>query len=123
MTQNSDLLNAIISGIQEKRGNNIISMSFKEGKASICDYFVICDAKSDRQVLAIADSVLEFAFKNAKEKPVHIEGKENAEWVLIDFTDIIVHIFKSDFRKFYGLEELWADSEIEQYDSTYSSII
>lgn len=122
MIKNEELLNAVIEGIQEKRGNNIISMSFEGKESAICDYFVICDVNSNRQVQAVADSVEEYAFKNAGEKPVHKEGKENSQWVLLDFTDIVVHVFQSEWREFYGLENLWADAEVKTHDIEYSSI-
>ncbi len=123
MSKNIALLNAVIEGIKEKRGNNIISMDFEGMESSICDYFVICDAQSHRQVESIADSIQEFAFKQAKEKPVHVEGKENSDWVLLDFTDIVVHVFQEDAREFYALEKLWADTKVEKHEAIYSKIV
>jgi ribosome-associated protein len=122
MIKNEKLLNSVIEGIQEKRGKNIISMDFEGKESAICDYFVICDASSNRQVQAISDSVLEFAHKLSGEKPVHVEGTENLQWILIDFTDIVVHIFLTEWREFYNLEDLWADSKIVKHDIEYSSI-
>lgn len=107
-----DLKDAIIKGMQEKKGNQIKVLDLRKLKSSMADYFIICHASSDKQVSAIADSVEEFSRKLAGEKPLHIEGFESAEWILMDYFDIVVHIFQEEKREFYAIEELWGDAEI-----------
>jgi ribosome-associated protein len=107
-----DLKDAIIKGMQEKKGNQIKVLDLRKLKSSMADYFIICHASSDKQVSAIADSVEEFSRKLAAEKPLHIEGFESAEWILMDYFDIVVHIFQEEKREFYAIEELWGDAEI-----------
>jgi ribosome-associated protein len=107
-----DLKDAIIKGMQEKKGNQIKVLDLRKLKSSMADFFIICHASSDKQVSAIADSVEEFSRKLADEKPLHIEGFESAEWILMDYFDIVVHIFQEEKREFYAIEELWGDAEI-----------
>lgn len=106
------LLNSIIKGIEEKKGTDITTLDLRKIHNAICSYFIICNGNSTTQVEAIADSVIEQAEKDLSEKPWHVEGYENKDWILIDFVDIVVHIFRPEVREFYGLEELWADAEI-----------
>lgn len=108
------LAGIIIKGIQEKKGQSIIKMDLRDIGNAISDFFVICHGTSNRQVDAIADSVLDEVKKLTGERPVNTEGKQNAEWVLIDFVDVVVHVFQEKFREHYALEELWADASIEQ---------
>ena len=117
MNKTKELLQAVINGIQDKKGNNIVSLNFKNTGSSVCDYFVICDAPSGRQVEAIADSVIEFVRKETSDKEIYKEGYENAEWILIDYSDIIVHIFQKPHREEYNLEGLWADAEIKKIEA------
>lgn len=109
------LLEAVVEGIQEKKGENVVSLNLKKIDSSICNYFVICDANSRTQVDAIARSVEEIVRKQTGQKPYHSEGHENAEWILIDYVDVVVHLFQKEIRTFYRLEDLWADAEIKQY--------
>jgi len=113
-TYSEKLAGIIIKGIQEKKGQSIIKMDLRDIGNAISDFFVICHATSNRQVDAIADSVMDEVKKLTGEKPVNTEGKQNAEWVLIDFVDVVVHVFQEKFRERYALEELWADAPIEQ---------
>ncbi|HJN05320.1 MAG TPA: ribosome silencing factor, partial [Bacteroidales bacterium] len=80
-------------------------------------YFVLCDAQSSTQVDAIYDNVLEIVQKNCYIKPSHREGYENSEWILIDYFDVVVHVFREDIRNFYKLEELWGDAVLKRYES------
>ncbi len=114
MNKTAQLVASVIEGIKEKKGNNIVSMDFTALDNSICNYFVICDAVSDKNVKAIANSVEEFALKKSGEKIIYKEGYENSEWILLDYTDVIVHIFQTSFRKFYNIESLWADTVIKK---------
>ena len=115
MKKTKQLVASVIEGMQEKKGNNIVSLNFDKIKNSICDYFVICDAGSGRNVEAIAKSVEEFAFKNVGDKVIHKEGYENSEWILLDYSDVIVHVFQTDFREFYNIEGLWADTKLKKH--------
>ncbi len=108
-TNVSSLLNAVIAGIQEKKGKDIISLDFAPIDNPVCKYFVICNGDSNTHVNAIADSVDEFAKKKVNANAWHIEGKENAQWVVLDYVDVVVHVFQQYYREYYSLEELWAD--------------
>jgi ribosome-associated protein len=112
MNKTDKLLETVIEAIIEKKGDKVVTMKFDRNNFSICDYFVVCEAESSRQVDTIADAVEEFARKKCNEKAIHIEGRENAEWILVDFGDIVVHIFQRAIRKLYNLEGLWADAKI-----------
>jgi len=107
------LLNSIIKGIFEKKGQNVLKVDLRKLDTRITDYFVICHASSGTQVGAIADSVDDIVRVEAKEKTLHIEGLDNCFWVLLDYGNVIVHIFLEEYRNFYSLESLWADATIE----------
>lgn len=110
---NSEKLAAqVIVGIQEKKGIDIVKIDLRDMNNSIADFFLICHATSTRQVDAIADSVIEVVRSNAGDRPNSIEGKRNSEWVLIDYVDVVVHVFLEQTRAIYALEELWADAQI-----------
>ena len=111
-----DLVNALVEGILEKKGEEILVLDLKKLPHAMADYFIICEASNERQVNAIADQLEREVRKKIKEKPWHVEGKENLEWVLIDYFNVVVHIFKKETRKFYALEDLWADGEIVKLD-------
>lgn len=114
--KNDDTLQTIINAMQEVKGNDIISLDFKKIPTAVCDFFVICSASSYTQVDAIAKRVLENMQKNHSINPMHKEGFENSEWILIDYFDIVVHIFLESTRSFFKLEDLWADAEISNHN-------
>ncbi len=122
MSNSSKLLQAVYNGIHEKGGKNVLNIDFSKIGSSVADYFVICDAQSDRQVNAIADAVEEFAYKEAGEKIIYKEGTDNAQWILLDYTDVVVHIFQSEYRPFYNLEALWADAEFTEIEPPKSPL-
>lgn len=105
------LLQAVVSALQDKKGKDIVSLDLRKTHSSVTDYFVICHGTSKTQVDALANEVLEKALVAANSKPYNKEGFENAEWILIDFVDVVVHVFLEQTRKFYQLEKLWADAE------------
>ena len=107
------LLESVIKGIFEKKGQNVLKIDLRKLENRITDYFVICHASSGTQVSAICDSVDDTVRKEAGEKPSHIEGLDNSFWVLLDYGNVIVHIFLEEYRNFYSLESLWADAAIE----------
>jgi ribosome-associated protein len=106
-----------IHGIQEKKGNDIVRLDLRNIFSSISDYFVICHADSGTQVRAIANSVEEEIYKATQQEPWRKEGLEAAEWILLDYVDVVVHVFKTEKREFYGMEDLWGDAEIKNYKS------
>jgi ribosome-associated protein len=106
-----------IHGIQEKKGNDIVRLDLRNIHSSVTDYFVICHADSSTQVKAIANSIEEEIYKALKQEPWRKEGLEYAEWILLDYVDVVIHIFRTDKREFYGVEELWGDAEIKNYKS------
>jgi len=106
------LKNLIIYGLQEKKAINIVVMDLREIKNAVCDFFIVCSGNSDTQTDALKTSVEAEVYKATGEDPRRIEGQQRREWILMDYFDIVVHIFRKDKRKFYGLEELWGDAEI-----------
>lgn len=106
-----------IHGIQEKKGNDIVRLDLREINSSVSDYFIVCNADSSTQVKAIADSVEDEIYKQTQVNVWHKEGQENAEWIILDYFDIVVHIFKTDKREFFGIEDLWGDAETTTYKS------
>ncbi|GAB1418546.1 ribosome silencing factor [Bacteroidales bacterium] len=109
---NSDiLLQTIVNTMQEKKGKGIVSLNLKKINSAITDYFVICHATSRAQVDAIAQHILDEASVKCGQKAYNKEGFENAEWILIDYIDVVVHVFLDLARNYYQLEELWADAE------------
>ncbi|RZM23521.1 MAG: ribosome silencing factor [Pedobacter sp.] len=106
-----------VHGIQEKKGNDIVRLDLRELNSSVSDYFIICSANSTTQVKAIADSVEEEIYKNTKTNPWRKEGQDAAEWIILDYFDIVVHIFKTEKRDFYGIEDLWGDAQATSYKS------
>ncbi len=99
-------------GMQEKKASDIVVMDLRDIKHAVADFFVICSGSSDTQIDAISDSVEELVRKNSGQKPWKTEGRSNREWVLIDYVDVVAHVFNSEKRAFYALEELWGDAKI-----------
>ena len=109
--KSKQLVDAIVEGIQEKKGKNITILDLTGIEHTITDYFVVCDGDSNVHVDAVSDSVEDYIRENLREKPYHIEGRENAQWILIDYVDVVVHLFQRSARDFYNLESLWADAK------------
>jgi ribosome-associated protein len=108
--QFTPLVEVIIDAIQDVKGQNILVLDLQEMENSSCAFFVICEGNSDTQVGAITDRIERKTREVLKERPWHIEGRQNAEWVLIDYVSTVVHVFKKETRAFYALEELWGDA-------------
>jgi ribosome-associated protein len=106
-----------IFGIQEKKGNEIVRLDLRNIHSSVADYFVICHAESTTQVRAITRSIEEEVYKATGEWPARVEGLEFAEWILLDYVDVVIHVFKTDKREYYGIEDLWGDAETVHYQS------
>ena len=106
-----------IHGMQEKKGNDLVRLDLRNINSSVADYFVICHADSTTQVKAIAHSVEEEIYKVLQQDPWRKEGLEHGEWILLDYVNVVIHIFRTDKREFYGVEDLWGDAEIKSYKS------
>ena len=111
-----ELLESVIKGIFEKKGQNVLKIDLRKLETRITDYFIICQAPSITQVSSLSDSVEDTVRKETGEKPMHLEGLDNCFWVLIDFGNVIVHVFLEEYRNFYNLESLWADAVIEKME-------
>lgn len=109
-------LKTIVEAIQDKKGKNVCTLDLTGIGTSICDHFVICNADSTPAVLAIADNIEEEMIVKCNTKVLRQQGKENAFWIIMDFGDIVVHIFQTEYREFYRLEDLWADAVKKTYD-------
>ena len=107
-----ELVKTITEAIQEKKGSNIVVADLKKIEGTICQYFVICTGNSPTQVEAITESIGDMVRERLKEKPAHVVGLENAQWVAMDYTDVLVHIFLPDVREYYDLEHLWEDAPL-----------
>lgn len=114
MDETRKLVDTIIEGIQEKKGSGIVVADLDGLGGTICKYFVICQGNSPMQVEAIAESVSDHAREKAGEKPVKVAGLENAQWVAMDYVDVLVHIFLPETRAYYDLENLWKDAKITE---------
>jgi len=107
------LANVIIKGMQENKAKEIVSLNLKEIETAVCDYFIICHGTSNTHVSAIADSVIDETIKTLKDKPFNREGLENGEWILLDYGNVVVHVFQREIRDFYNIEKLWGDADID----------
>lgn len=116
---NELMKNQIVSGMQEKKAKEIVCIDLRNIKNAIADFFVICHADSKTHVEAIANSVEDYVFNKIGEWPYHKEGTTNAEWVLLDYVNVVAHIFRHEQRDFYGVERLWADAEIQRIAGNY----
>ncbi len=119
IASNDQLITEIIKGIEEVKGEHITLLDLRDLENTVCDYFIICDGTSNTQVSAISGSIQKLVGKNLQEKPWHVEGEGNSEWVLVDYVHVVVHVFQKQIRDFYALEELWGDAKITQIKSTY----
>ncbi len=116
-TKNADnvLNDLILFAIREKKGKEIVSLDLSKLKEAPADHFFICTADSTTQARAIAESVEDQIWKNAHQRPFCIEGRENSQWILLDYANSIVHIFLKEYRDFYNIEDLWNDGQKTQH--------
>jgi ribosome-associated protein len=118
--KNTDALIAmILKGIEDVKGNDIDILDLREIDNTACDYFIICNGNSNTQVNAIVGSIQKTVSKELKDKPWHVEGTENAEWVLMDYVNIVVHVFQKHIREYYDIEGLWGDAKITSIQTNY----
>jgi ribosome-associated protein len=115
LTKNSKIFKAIIHAIQEKKGSDILSLDLRKIPEAIADFFIICEAGSTTQVKAIADFIEAYVQDTVKDTPYRHEGHQTAQWVIVDYVNIVVHVMLSETRKFYKLEEMWSDGEGEEH--------
>ena len=113
------LITEVITGIEDVKGENISILDLREIENTVCDYFIICEANSNTQVSAISGSIQKKVGKNLKDKPWHVEGETNAEWILLDYVNVVVHVFQKQVREFYNLEGLWGDAKITNIENAY----
>lgn len=105
-----------IEGLQDKKGVNIVRMDLSNVTGAVTDFFVVCTGTSDRHVQALANSVVDTIEEETGEKPLNKEGLQQGEWVLLDYVNVVVHVFQHDKRNFYNIEELWGDAEFEKFE-------
>ena len=108
----NNLVEKIVDGISDVKGQNIKMIDLRKIENRLCDFYIICSGSSNTHVSAILESVKKKISKSLKEKPSHTEGEENAEWILLDYINVVVHIFQEQVREFYKIEELWGDCKI-----------
>lgn len=113
------LIAVILEGIEDVKGQNINILDLRKIENTVCDYFIICEGTSNTQVNAIVNSIQKKVSKEIKDKPWHIEGSENAEWVLMDYINVVVHVFQKHIREYYDIESLWGDAVTTEVKSNY----
>ena len=113
------LITSIIGGIEEVKGKEITILDLREIENTVCDYFIICEGSSNTQVNAIVGSIQNQVSKTLKDRPWHVEGTENAEWILLDYVNVVVHVFQKHIREYYDIEGLWGDAKITQIETSY----
>jgi len=116
LTKNSKLIKTIIAAIQDKKGENIISLDLRKIPEAVADFFIICEAGNQPQIRAVAENVERKVKETCDENPWHHEGFNTLQWVLIDYVNVVVHVMQPDTRKFYKLEEMWSDASVEEHD-------
>ena len=118
-TNADQLISVILSGIEDVKGQNINILDLREIENTVCDYFIICEGTSNTQVNAIVNSIQKKVSKETKDKPWHIEGSDNAEWVLMDYVNVVVHVFQKHTREYYDIESLWGDAKTTEIKTSY----
>lgn len=113
------LITTILSGIEDVKGKEINILDLREIENTVCDYFIVCEGTSNTQVNAIVSSIQKKVSKELKDKPWHIEGESNAEWVLMDYVNVVVHVFQKHIREYYDIESLWGDAKTTVIETNY----
>jgi ribosome-associated protein len=113
------LITTVLNGIEDVKGHNISILDLRELENTVCDYFIICEGTSNTQVNAIVNSIQKKVSKELKDKPWHIEGSNNAEWVLMDYINVVVHVFQKHIREYYDIESLWGDAKTTEIKTAY----
>ena len=115
LTRNSKIFKTIIHAIQEKKGENIVSLDLRKIPEAVADFFIVCEASSNTQVKAIADFIEDSTKTNCDELPYKHEGRQTLQWVLIDYVNVVVHVMLPESRRFYKLEDMWSDAPREEH--------
>ncbi|MGF1554593.1 ribosome silencing factor [Paucihalobacter sp.] len=113
------LITAILGGIEDVKGKEINILDLRTIDNTVCDYFIVCEGTSNTQVKAIVNSIQKKVSKEVKDKPWHVEGEDNAEWVLIDYVNVVVHVFQKHIRDYYDIESLWGDAKSTLIETSY----
>ena len=109
-SESTELCEVIVEGMKENKANDIVVLDLRHLESAVCDYFVLCSGDSTTHVDGISNAVTRYVRKSIKEKPWHIEGKTNSDWILLDYINVVGHIFYKEARSFYDIEELWSDA-------------
>ena len=118
LSRESEIFSTIIKAIQDKKGENIVSLDLRQIPEAVADFFVICEANSNTQVRAIADFVEDQVQRFTGETPYKYEGFTAQQWILVDYVNVVVHVFQPETRQFYGLEDMWSDAERMEHNET-----
>ena len=118
-TSADQLIAIILSGIEDVKGKDINILDLREIENTVCDYFIICEGTSNTQVNAIVNSIQKKVSKELKDKPWHVEGADNAEWILIDYVNVVVHVFQKHIREYYDIESLCGDAKTTIIETSY----
>ncbi|WP_422083927.1 ribosome silencing factor [Ulvibacterium sp.] len=118
-----ELIALILQGIDEVKGNDVSLLDLREIENTVCDYFIICSGTSNTHVNAITGSIQKTVSKAIKDKPWHVEGEDNAEWVLMDYVNVVVHVFQKHVREFYDIEGLWGDAKFTEIESSINQAL
>ena len=115
-----ELIALILNGIEEVKGHNVNLLDLRDIENTVCDYFIICNGTSNTHVNAIVGSIQKTVSKAIQDKPWHVEGSENAEWVLMDYVNVVVHVFQKQVREYYDIEGLWGDAKVTSVESSFN---
>lgn len=117
--KSEELVETIIEGLQERKAEDIVKIDLRNIDSSVCKYFIICNGTSSTHVTGIADSVEDYVREEINEKVWKKEGLQNAQWILLDYADVVVHVFQKEYRDFYQLESLWADAPVTRIEDPH----
>ena len=118
-TSPDQLIATVIAGIEDVKGKEITILDLREIENTVCDYFIICEGTSNTQVNAIVNSIQKKVSKELRDNPWHVEGSDNAEWVLMDYVNVVVHVFQKQIRSYYDIESLWGDAKTTVIETSY----
>ncbi len=118
-TTPDQLITTVIAGIEDVKGKEIAILDLRELENTVCDYFIVCEGTSNTQVNAIVNSIQKRVSKELKDNPWHVEGSDNAEWILMDYVNVVVHVFQKHIREYYDIESLWGDAKTTVIETSY----
>ncbi len=116
-----ELIALILEGIEGVKGQKVNLLDLRDIENTVCDYFIICNGTSNTHVNAIVGSIRKIVSKAIGDKPWHVEGKDNAEWILMDYVNVVVHVFQKQIREYYDIEGLWGDAKVTEVESSLNS--